>query len=154
MSAGLAVVWHVSFLNKFCWILIKRCSNQHAAIFMNETNMRCFQSVFKNRITSSWHQKSKISKRIVLIYNRYWYKLPKIMPFQHEKFVGTRHSLVVITVVEHPADPQIDSRGEPVAFCRVQVSTYRFFRLQIFQGNANIMFWPKNQEDSQTDHRM
>jgi len=46
--------------------LIKRCSNQHAEIFMNETNMRRFESVFTNRITSSWHQKSKISKRIVL----------------------------------------------------------------------------------------
>jgi len=49
--------------------LIKWCSNQHAEIIMNETNMRCFESVFTNRITSSWHQKSKISKRIVLIYN-------------------------------------------------------------------------------------
>jgi len=49
--------------------LIKRCSNQHAEIFMNETNMRRFESVFTNRITSSWHQKSKISKRIVLIEN-------------------------------------------------------------------------------------
>jgi len=33
--------------------LIKRCSNQHAEIFMNETNMRRFESVFTNRITSS-----------------------------------------------------------------------------------------------------
>ena len=49
--------------------LIKRCSNQHAEIFMNETNMRRFESVFTNRITSSWHQKSKISKRIVLFDN-------------------------------------------------------------------------------------
>jgi len=49
--------------------LIKRCSNQHAEIFMNETNMRCFASVSTNRITSSWHQLSKISKWIVLIYN-------------------------------------------------------------------------------------
>ena len=40
--------------------LIKRCSNQHAEIFMNETNMRRFESVFTNRITTSWHQKSKI----------------------------------------------------------------------------------------------
>ena len=44
--------------------LIKRCSNQHAEIFMDETNMRRFESVFTNRITTSWHQKSKISKRI------------------------------------------------------------------------------------------
>ena len=28
--------------------LIKRCSNQHAEIFMNETNMRRFESVFTN----------------------------------------------------------------------------------------------------------
>jgi len=33
--------------------LIKRCSNQHAEICMNETNMRCFENVFTNRITSS-----------------------------------------------------------------------------------------------------
>jgi len=47
--------------------LIKRCSNQHAEIFMNEMNVRCFENVFTNRIT----QKSKISKRIVLIYNTF-----------------------------------------------------------------------------------
>jgi len=52
--------------------LIKRCSNQHAEIFMNETNMRRLESVFTNRIFSSWHQKSKISKRIVLIDNTLW----------------------------------------------------------------------------------
>jgi len=50
--------------------LIKRCSNQHAEIFINETNMRRFENVFRNRISSSWHQKSKISKRIVLIDNK------------------------------------------------------------------------------------
>ena len=33
--------------------LIKRCSNQHAQIFMDETNMRRFESVFTNRITKS-----------------------------------------------------------------------------------------------------
>jgi len=33
--------------------LIKRCSNQHAEIFMNETNMRSFESVFTNRIITS-----------------------------------------------------------------------------------------------------
>ena len=33
--------------------LIKRCSNQHAEILMNETNMRRFESVFTNRITTS-----------------------------------------------------------------------------------------------------
>ena len=35
--------------------LIKRCSNQHAEIFMDETNMRRFESVFRgtNRITTS-----------------------------------------------------------------------------------------------------
>jgi len=33
--------------------LIKRCSNQHAEIFINETNMRRFESVFTNQITSS-----------------------------------------------------------------------------------------------------
>ena len=49
--------------------LIKRCSDQHTEIFMDKTNMRRFESVFTNRITSSWHQKSKISKRIVLIDN-------------------------------------------------------------------------------------
>jgi len=43
-------------------------------------------------------------------------------------------------LVERPADPQIDSRGEPVAFCRVQVSTHRFFRLQIFQAMQILCF--------------
>ena len=33
--------------------LIKRCSNQHAEIFMDETNMRRLESVFTNRITTS-----------------------------------------------------------------------------------------------------
>ena len=33
--------------------LIERCSNQHAEIFVNETNMRRFESVFTNRITTS-----------------------------------------------------------------------------------------------------
>jgi len=33
--------------------LIQRCSNQHAEIFMDETNMRRFESVFTNRITTS-----------------------------------------------------------------------------------------------------
>jgi len=33
--------------------LIKRCSNQHAEIFMDETNMQRFESVFTNRITTS-----------------------------------------------------------------------------------------------------
>ena len=35
------------------FILIKRCSNQRAEIFMNETNMRRFEGVFTNRITTS-----------------------------------------------------------------------------------------------------
>ena len=47
--------------------LIKLSRNQHVEIFMNETNMRRFESVSTNHISSSWHQKSKISKRIVLI---------------------------------------------------------------------------------------
>ena len=33
--------------------LIQRCSNQHDEIFMDETNMRRFESVFTNRITTS-----------------------------------------------------------------------------------------------------
>jgi len=33
--------------------LIKRCSNQLAEIFMNERNMRRFESVFTNRISST-----------------------------------------------------------------------------------------------------
>jgi len=33
--------------------LIKRCSNQHAEIFMDETNMRRFECVFTNQISSS-----------------------------------------------------------------------------------------------------
>jgi len=32
--------------------LIQRCSNQHAEIFVDETNMRRFESVFTNRITT------------------------------------------------------------------------------------------------------
>jgi len=44
-------------------------TNFCAEIFMNETNMRRFESVFNNQIFWSWHQKSKRSKRIVLIDN-------------------------------------------------------------------------------------
>ena len=33
--------------------LTKQCSNQHAEIFMNETNMRRFEILFTNRISSS-----------------------------------------------------------------------------------------------------
>jgi len=40
------------FSQKILLDLIKRCSNQHAEIFMNETNMRRFESVFTNRITT------------------------------------------------------------------------------------------------------
>jgi len=48
---------------------IQRCSNQHAENFIDETNMRRFESVFTNRITTNGHHKSKISKRIVLFDN-------------------------------------------------------------------------------------
>jgi len=33
--------------------LIQRCSNHHAEIYMDETNMRRFETVFTNRITTS-----------------------------------------------------------------------------------------------------
>ena len=57
------------FSQQILFNLIQRCSNHHAEIFMDETNMRRFETVFTNRITTSWHQKSKLSKKIVLFEN-------------------------------------------------------------------------------------
>jgi len=132
MSAGLAVVWQVSFLNKFCWIWSSGVViNTLKFSWMKQT---CDVSKVFSQIESLQVDIKSLKYRKESFWSiiRYWYKSPKIMPIQHGKFVGTRHSLVVIRLVEHLADPQFDSRGEPVAFCRVQVSThfsgYRFFR--------------------------
>ena len=121
--------------------LIKRCSNQHAEIFMNETNMRRFESVFTNRITSSWHQKSKISKWIVLIDNtllRWITQVHRGKTCQLGHY--TQESLVVFPLISEPGPTQIDSPEDHSMIC--------MFPHTHFLGNANIMVWPKNQEES------
>jgi len=55
MSAGLAVVWHSAaglFSQQILLNLIKRFSNEHTEIVMNETNMPRFDSIFTKRISS------------------------------------------------------------------------------------------------------
>jgi len=70
MSAGLAVVWQVSFHNRFCWIWSSSAVINTLKLSWMKRTCDVSKSLFTNRISSSWHQKSQISKRIVLIDNK------------------------------------------------------------------------------------
>jgi len=117
--------------------LIKRCNNQHAEIFMNETNMRLSESVFTNRIFSSWHQKTKISKRIVLIENMLLIYITQV-PQKLSKLdlcQKIKYSSWVITIDSKPVGRWIESQREPMPLISwMCTATYKLL------GNANVMF--------------
>ena len=105
--------------------------------------MRRFESVFTNRISSSWHQKSKLSKRIILICSTFFILITQVPLWQTkwDLLQNIQHSSVVITMDSKSEGRQIETRGEPMTLfsCGEPIAL-------VFLGDANVMFCPKNHE--------
>jgi len=107
MSAGLAVVWQVSFLNRFCWIWSSGVViNTLKFSWMKRT---CDVSKVFSQI--EWLQvdiKSlKYRKESFCSIIRYWYNKPKFTPVTYRNCV-IQHRQVVITSIWNLKGPQIE----------------------------------------------
>jgi len=142
MSAGLAVGWQVSFLNKFCWIWSSGVAiNTLKFSWMNRT---CDVSKVFSQIESLQVDIKSLQCRKESFWSIIRFEINN--PSSQQRYTWT--SLEILHSGSHvtPKSWRSSDRIPPESHsCSPPQVSIRSF----FWGNPNIIFWPKNQEISQ-----